>query len=114
MMSTRDQLLTRYWFLVPGIAGFGVTAYSLADALFLLEAEGVLVQRDTEVVEDVDVSTLDAGHVLPNSGPSCFRGVWYPCLNIGWVTPGAHHPMKGGNIEAVPPHVCEIHIESTK
>ena len=29
MTSTRDQLLTRYWFLVPGIAGFGVTAYSL-------------------------------------------------------------------------------------
>ncbi len=92
MMNGQKQLLRRYWFLIPGRTGLGVTAYSLNDARFLLQAEGVLLDRDIEVVEDVDVSTLDARHVLPNAGPACFRGVWFPCLNIVWVEPGAHHP----------------------
>jgi hypothetical protein len=30
------------------------------------------------VVEDVDVSQLDAGHVLPNMGDPTLRGVWFP------------------------------------
>ena len=112
--NIEKQLLRRYWFLVPGIAGFGVTAYSLDDARFLLEAEGVLIDGEIEVVEDVDVSTLDARRVLPNAGPSCFRGVWFPCLNIGWVEPGAHHPSKGGNVKAVPPFVCKLRVEVKK
>jgi hypothetical protein len=31
-----------------------------------------------EVIEDVDVRTLDAGHVLPNMGDPSVRGVWFP------------------------------------
>jgi len=92
----RRSLLTRYWFNVPGLFGFGVTAYSLADAFFLLESEGILLSDHSEVVEDIDVSALDAAHVVLNSGPPCLRGVWYPCLNIGWANPGAHHPLRGG------------------
>lgn len=34
------------------------------------------------VVPDVDVRTLDEGHVIPNMGPPAIRGVWYPKLNI--------------------------------
>ena len=30
------------------------------------------------LIEDVDVSTLDAGHVLPNMSPPVRRGVWFP------------------------------------
>ena len=87
---------------------FGVTAFSIDDARFLLEAEGVLIDPGWEVIVDVDVSTLDANHVQCNAGPSCFRGVWYPCWNIGWVEPGAHHPLKGGRIEPEPPFICEL------
>jgi len=29
-------------------------------------------------VEDVDVRTLDQGHVIPNMLPPDRRGVWYP------------------------------------
>jgi hypothetical protein len=96
--------------MVPGHPGFGVTAFSVEDARFLLEAEGVLIDPNTEVIVDVDVSTLDAEHVLPNAGPSCFRGVWFPCLNIGWVEPGAHHPQNGGKIEPTSPFVCQINV----
>lgn len=105
-----NNLLTRYWFNVPGLTGFGVTAFSLDDAFFLLEAEGYLIDRRTDVVVDVDVSKLNANHVLTNAGPACFRGVWFPCQNIGWVEPGAHHPLRGGNVKAVPPFICEIHV----
>jgi hypothetical protein len=81
-------LLHRYWFdfepgtLPAGTAiGCGVTAYTKEDARGLL-AETVFrasafppVRR---VVEDVDVSTLDAGHVLPNMLDPVTRGVWFP------------------------------------
>jgi hypothetical protein len=30
----------------------------------------------TSVISDVDVSTLDPKHILPNIGPSVVRGVW--------------------------------------
>ena len=110
LSKANRSLLTRYWFNAPGLFGFGVTAYSLADALYLLESEGILLATDSEVVEDIDVSALDAAHVILNSGPPCLRGVWYPCLNIGWVSPGAHHPWRGGRVKAEPPFVCKISV----
>jgi hypothetical protein len=61
--------------------GCGVTAYSLDDAKALLNQ---LVFKDgswpcvAEVIEDVDVSTLERGHVIPNMEPPVWRGVWYP------------------------------------
>jgi hypothetical protein len=30
------------------------------------------------VTEDVDIQTLDQGHVLPNMGVPSERGVWFP------------------------------------
>jgi hypothetical protein len=87
--NLRDHL-HRYWFefggprdaLPPGgWLGSGVTAADLADAQRLLVEgpfrEGALrpVER---LVEDVDVSELDAGHVIPNMGDPTLRGVWFP------------------------------------
>ena len=109
-----NKILTRSWLNVPGLVGFGVTAFSVEDALFLLEAEGCLMPPDVEITADVDVSQLDAKHVIPNAGPSCFRGVWFPCLNIGWCEPGAHHPSRGGNVKAEPPFVCQIHVDTER
>jgi hypothetical protein len=81
--------LHRYWFdfdLQAGegpigtAAGCGVTAYDREDAQHLLRERvfrGELppVER---VVEDIDVSTLDPGHVLPNMSAPNRRGVWFP------------------------------------
>jgi hypothetical protein len=83
--------LRRYWFefdfavgttIPPGTRiGCGVTAFDRADAEQLLR-ERVFgttplpaVQR---VIEDVDISGLDKGHVLPNMGAPINRGVWFP------------------------------------
>lgn len=88
-MSNRDptchRTLTRYWFpLTPGL-GIGVTESSRSEAGRLAEAtrerffpEGVL----GEPVVNVDISTLDPVHVLPNMGPAVIRGVWFPQLNL--------------------------------
>ena len=110
IVDTPNQMLTRYWFMVPGLEGFGVTAFSIDDARFLLEGEGVLIDDDSEVIVNIDVSTLESRYVLEHSGPSCFRGVWFPCLNIGWVDPGAHHPANGGRIKPAPPVACQISV----
>jgi hypothetical protein len=82
------NLLTRYWFsfdtdALPRHAG--VTAYSLEDAYFLLRQElfgAGSIPQVLNIVENVDVSSLDEGHILPNIGPANFRGVWYPILNL--------------------------------
>jgi hypothetical protein len=82
------RLLHRYWFefeigtLPPGAAlGCGVTAYTEEDARRLL-ADTVFrasaFPQARRVVEDVDVSKLDPGHVLPNMHDPVTRGVWFP------------------------------------
>ncbi len=59
--------------------GCGVSAWSREDALRLVaEHLGLEPPEPNVVVEDIDVSTLDAGHVLPNMLPPSERGVWFP------------------------------------
>jgi hypothetical protein len=61
--------------------GCGVTAYSLDDARRILRKqafEGRDLPAIRRIVEDVDVSTLDAHHIRPNMAPPNWRGVWYP------------------------------------
>lgn len=83
--------LHRYWFefdLAVGQpspmgvrTGCGVTAFSHEDALALLRERvfnTVSLPRVRKTIEDVDVSTLDADHVLPNMGTVTTRGVWFP------------------------------------
>lgn len=74
--------LTRYWFKfdcstisdIPygGLGlGCGVTAYSYQDALFILK-KNVFINEDIPLIvtcaPNVDISTLDQGHVIPNLG----------------------------------------------
>jgi len=80
-----QQLLTRYWFKTGPDTGLGVTGYSRGDAEQLLKKAGYAstdLRRVVEVVENIDVTTLDEGHIRPNMGPPSFRGVWYPCHNL--------------------------------
>ena len=83
------RVLRRYWIefapneAVPlGLAwGCGVTAQDLDDAVGLIaEAIGAAPPDPVRVSADIDVSTLDPGHVLPNMYPPDERGVWFPML----------------------------------
>jgi hypothetical protein len=85
-----ERHLPRYWIELnfpdgyPPHAtrrGIGVTALDRDDALRLV-AERVFpdgeVPQVSEIREDVDVSTLDPGHVIPNIAPPNRRGIWFP------------------------------------
>lgn len=80
--------LRRFWFRFAGLSrpsaltlGCGVTAHDQEDALKVLR-ERVFAQGSfpaiLECLEDVDVSTLDERHVLPNLGDVTARGIWFP------------------------------------
>ena len=99
-------MLRRYWFVFdPQTSpsrvklGCGVTALNRDDALALLRQRlAVAGSRDRDdalalfanrlaenapqavqtCVEDVDVSTLDERHVVPNVGDVATRGIWFP------------------------------------
>ena len=80
-----NPLLHRYWFKTRVRLGYGVTAFALEDARQLLADCIHQFEREPEfvsIIEDVEVSTLDPGHVLPDMGPPNFRGVGYPRINL--------------------------------
>jgi hypothetical protein len=81
-------LLRRYWIRFEAFAtptplnlGCGVTAFDKDDAIGLLHSR-VFTEKEVpkviEIIEDGDVSTLNAGHVRPNMGLVTFRGIWFP------------------------------------
>ena len=82
--------LRRYWIVFEGAGRFrlglgygcGVTAIDREDAIRLIEQKifkgKIRPLPITGVTEDVDVSTLNAGHVLPNMLPADRRGIWFP------------------------------------
>jgi hypothetical protein len=91
-----DERLTPYWIRTPdptGPIGFGVTAFTLEDALNLIEGFGygryLPDDRGSLLVKEQVLATdLDASHVVPNMGPMSSRGLWYPFVALGvpgWV-----------------------------
>lgn len=80
--------LKRFWIRFKSIPpynslrlGCGVTAYDYDDAVTILR-DTIFKDKDLPpidyVIEDVDVSTLDQKHVIPNMEPVTWRGVWFP------------------------------------
>lgn len=87
---------------------FGITAFSLADALDILVWAGVRIRADRGpfvVVADVgypDLVELPGfrAHVELNMGPIVCRGLWYP-----WISsrPPAPRTMRANNTMSLPP-----------
>jgi len=83
--------LTAFWIVPPGDQcplGFGVTAWSLHDALHIIRALGYerYLPEDCSMLsvrEGVMVAELDQQHVVPNMGPIAVRGMWFPFLSVG-------------------------------
>lgn len=80
-------MLTRFWFQLQPFAeatplnlGCGVTAESEEAALSMVRTR-VFAGAPFEVehtIADVDLATLDQGHIIPNMGNPIVRGVWFP------------------------------------
>jgi hypothetical protein len=84
--------LTSFWIEGTdkhGSVGFGVTAWSIQDALDLLREQDFKIDHERAVVrENVYPHEVEFGFVQRIAGPAYFRGVWYPPLNIGWRASG--------------------------
>ena len=87
----RKLTLTRFWFEfheknrselpLSCHMGIGVTAYSIEDANSLIRSivlNGDPLPVPSSVVSNVDISSLDQNHVLPNMNEPHSRGVWFP------------------------------------
>ena len=86
MCVMTDSALIPFWIEPPGVHGFGVTAFSLSDALRILEDAGHSLPQDRStlrVTERVRISDLDQSHIVPNIGPLVVRGIWYPFTKVG-------------------------------
>jgi hypothetical protein len=61
--------------------GCGITAFTFEDALAVVRQAilgGDPLPDVVQLIEDIDVRTLDQGRVVPNMGPPNERGVWFP------------------------------------
>lgn len=89
-----EQNLSTFWITFPNDSylpiGVGVTAFNKLDAFKLMEEQGLdwhLKANKTHVIEHIRCENLSVSHEKVNMGPMQFRGVWYPCLNIGFGAP---------------------------
>jgi hypothetical protein len=79
--------LIRFWFTLTDLddilsfKNYGVTAYNYDDAIQLLKRDAFAngdLPKIKSVIENVNVSTLDKNHIIPNMLPCNLRGIWYP------------------------------------
>ena len=89
MTELRARKLLVPYLLVVEEAGrlqrYGVSGYSLEDALALLRAVGIAIDPADPAVtirEHPRLTDWEASHLGPNMGPMHFRGVWYPRANL--------------------------------
>jgi hypothetical protein len=83
-------LLTAYWITSPtqpwGPLGYGVTAWSVEDALRIIRGWGFELPDPLDLVsiqDGITVADLDQSHVVPNMGPIVLRGMWFPFMGLG-------------------------------
>lgn len=86
-----EKGLTFFWIRSPlshAPLGFGVTAFSLDDAVEIITAldYGQYLTNDLaelQIQAGITVAELDQPHVVANMGPITVRGMWYPFVALG-------------------------------
>jgi hypothetical protein len=85
-----DALLTPFWIVPPnkhGPLGFGVTAWSLDDALGIIRVMGHGCYLPADLEELTVHSGITVGELHPlvvaHMGPIVVRGMWYPFRMVG-------------------------------
>ena len=89
MTELRARKLLVPYLVIADRAGrlqhFGVSGYSLEDALALLNVVGIPIDPSDPAItirEHPQFTDWEAKHIGPNMGPAQFRGVWYPPTNL--------------------------------
>lgn len=89
MSQYEHPKLKSYWITFPEDerfpAGMGVTALSEEEALFLLTSHGYDFPKKAKRTEVKEIQSIQdvPSWVAPNAGPLYFRGIWFPCQNLG-------------------------------
>jgi hypothetical protein len=84
-----DSMLTAFWIAGPdpkGPLGYGVTAFSLTDALEIVRRAGYQLPTDTSTLrvrEGIKPIDIEHHHVREHMGPIVVRGLWYPFIDVG-------------------------------
>ncbi len=81
-----NNKLIRFWFKfennpIPLNFGCGVTAFNDIDALTIIKEQVFKNKPFPEVavkIENIDINTLDQGHIIPNMYSPNYRGIWFP------------------------------------
>lgn len=87
--TVQNLPLTAYWIDGPcpkGPIGFGVTAFSIEDAIQIIESAGYVLPPDRTVLRYREVTSVDDvpyRFVRERSGPIVVRGVWAPFSRVG-------------------------------
>ena len=82
------KLLVPYLFTIDEagrLQHYGISGYSLKDALALLKAVGIAIDPSDPAVtvrEHPRFTDWEARQIGPNMGPMQLRGVWYPQANL--------------------------------
>lgn len=76
MVFNKKRWRTTFWYKY----GLCITAYNLEDAKKILSEQIFNNEpfKIENIKENIDISTLDQGHVLLNMSPPNSRGVWFP------------------------------------
>ncbi len=88
-------MLKQFWFIIYPQDKFGPRNIGVS-ANTLIEAKSIVLEtltkinypnitqsqiENVEIIENVDIQSLDQNHVIPNMGVVVFKGVWFPNLN---------------------------------
>ena len=77
----KNESLKRFWFEARKNHGIGVTAYDLEDARTIVRSCAWAMSYGPDFdrfIENIDITELDQGHVVPNMGIVIDRGIWFP------------------------------------
>jgi hypothetical protein len=85
-----DSTLTTFWIDGPeprGALGYGVTAFSAADAFAIVERAGYHLPDDKSTLHiraGIKSAEIEHEYVRQHMGPMVVRGLWYPFIGIGF------------------------------
>jgi hypothetical protein len=89
LRAMTESTLTAFWIVgrdPAGPLGFGVTAFSITDALEIVRRAGYRLPDDTSTLQvrsNVKPADIEYPHVCRHMGPIVGRGVWYPFVDVG-------------------------------
>ena len=85
----RESTLTAFWIDGPdpsGPLGYGVTAFSITDAVEIVQRAGYRLPDDKgslRVRADIKAAEIEHDYVREHMGPIVVRGLWYPFIDVG-------------------------------